>query len=215
MARPETFIALYTRFLVCLVFFFFFFLRISIAYLTSVGLCHIMSVDWDFARRCLPLTLESCQQAGPISWLKPPLRYLWPLVLNRRKNPDAQIDFPDFWRASCFLICCRLCCKHFFNYFQSSFPQPQHLAVPSDYRRRKTVLRSHFVACVRLLLSSSRCLQDATVNVAQMLYLWEAYKPGSTARQGFPNPTVLSEVSPGCVRRGHPWPGCAVSPDRR
>lgn len=53
-------------------------------------------------------------------------------------------------------------------------------------------------------LSSSQCLQDATVNAAQMLYLWETQKPGGTNRQCFLNSTVLSEVQPVCPSQGHP-----------
>lgn len=44
------------------------------------------------------------------------------------------------------------------------------------------------------LLSSSQCLQNATVNVAQMLYLWETQRPGISDRPCFPNSTVLSEA---------------------
>lgn len=63
------------------------------------------------------------------------------------------------------------------------------------------------------LLSSSRCLQDATVNVAQMLCLWETQKPGSTDRQCFPNSTVLSGIQPVCASRGHPtaWVCCQLA----
>lgn len=113
-----------------------FFSRTSITSLTSGELCHMMLVDQDFSQCCEPLALEICWKVSLISWLKLCSRYLWLLVLNRRKKPYAWIDFPDFWRASCLLICCRLCCKHFFNYFQSWFPQA-HLAVPSDYHRNR------------------------------------------------------------------------------
>lgn len=70
------------------------------------------------------------------------------------------------------------------------------------------------LCCLRYTpLSSSRCLQDATVNAAQMLYLWEAQKPGSTGRQCFPNSTVLSEVQPVCASRGHAmaWVFCQLA----
>lgn len=129
------------------------------------------------------------------------------------KKPYALIDFRDFWRACCLLIYCGLYCKCFFNYFQSSFPEAQHLAVPSDYHQNRGK-QSDTVTLLPVLYSI--IAQPVFTRMPQLpLPRWSIC--GKPRNQAAPATSVF-QIQPSYPRSSlfvqagdTPQPGCAVS----